>query len=116
LIPLNDRRQWFVEADGMKPEYVAACCAFEAKTQQERSIYAFLCGSGLRISEAQAMRVNGNDEEQTSWNPLTATVSVRNGCFRGKETGRVKTTAGRRNVVLCSELNQALAAFASKEK
>jgi integrase len=88
----------------------------KAKTQQERLIYAFLCGSGLRISEAQAVRVNGNDEEQTAWNPLTATVSVRNGCFRGKETGRVKTSAGRRNVILCSELNQALVAFASKEK
>jgi integrase len=87
-----------------------------AKTEQEKLIYVFLCGSGLRISEAQAVRVNGNDEEQTSWNPRTAVVSVRNGCFRGKETGRVKTTAGRRNVVLCSELNQALVAFASKEK
>jgi integrase len=87
----------------------------KAKTEQERLIYAFLCGSGLRVSEAQAVRVNGN-EEQTSWNPLTATVSVRNGCFRGVETGRTKTSAGRRNVILCSELNQALIAFTSKEK
>lgn len=87
----------------------------EAKTEQERLIYAFLCGSGLRVSEAQAMRVNGN-EEQTCWNPRTAVVSVRNGCFRGEETGRTKTSAGRRNVILCSELNQALVAFASKEK
>jgi integrase len=87
----------------------------KAKTEQERLIYAFLCGSGLRVSEVQAVRVCGN-EEQTSWNPRTAVVSVRNGCFRGKETGRTKTTAGRRNVVLCGELNQALVAFASKEK
>jgi integrase len=87
----------------------------KAKTEQERLTYGFLCGSGLRVSEAQAVRVNGN-EEQTSWNPRTAVVSVRNGCFRGKETGRVKTAAGRRNVVLCSELNQALVAFAAEEK
>jgi integrase len=87
----------------------------KAKTEQEKLIYAFLCGSGLRVSEAQAVRVSGN-EEQTSWNPLTATVSVRNSCFRGKETGRTKTSAGRRNVILCSELNQALVAFATKEK
>jgi integrase len=87
----------------------------QAKTEQERLIYAFLCGSGLRVSEVQAVRVSGN-EEQTSWNPRTAVVSVRNGCFRGVETGRTKTSAGRRNVVLCSELNQALVAFASKEK
>lgn len=87
----------------------------KAKTEQERLTYAFLCGSGLRVSEAQAVRVNGN-EQQTSWNPRTAVVSVRNGCFRGAETGRTKTAAGRRNVILCNELNQALIAFASKEK
>jgi integrase len=88
----------------------------KAKSEQERLIYAFLCGSGLRISEAQAVRVNSDDVLATSWNPRTAVVSVRNACFRGAETGRVKTTAGRRNVVLCSELNQALVAFAAREK
>jgi integrase len=87
----------------------------KAKMEQERLIYAFLCGSGLRVSEAQAARINGN-EKQTSWNPRTAVVSVRNGCFRGAETGRTKTAAGRRNVVLCGELNQALIAFTSKER
>jgi len=87
----------------------------KAKTEQERLMYAFLCGSGLRVSEVQAVRVSGN-EEQTSWNPRTAVVSVRNGCFRGKETGRTKTSAGRRNVILCSELNQALIVFTAKEK
>jgi integrase len=87
----------------------------KAKTEQERLTYAFLCGSGLRVSEAQAVRVNGN-EEQTSWNPRTGAVSVRSGFFRGKDTGRVKTSAGRRSVILCSELNQALVAFAAKEK
>jgi integrase len=87
----------------------------KAKTEQERLIYAFLCGSGLRVSEAQAMRINGN-EEQTSWNPRTSVVSVRCGFFRGNDTGRTKTSAGRRGVILCSELNQALIAFTSKEK
>ena len=87
----------------------------KAKTEQERMIYAFLCGSGLRVSEAQAVRFGGN-EGQTSWNPETAVVSVRSGFFRGKDTGRVKTSAGRRNVILCSELNQALIAFTAKEK
>jgi integrase len=87
----------------------------KAKMEQERLTYAFLCGSGLRVSEAQAVRVSGN-EEQTSWNPRTAVVSVRNGCFRGAETGRTKTSAGRRDVILCSELNQALIAFTAKEK
>jgi len=87
----------------------------KAKTEQERLIYAFLCGSGLRVSEAQAVRFSGN-EEQTSWSPETAVVSVRSGFFRGQDTGRVKTSAGRRNVVLCGELNQALVAFTSKEK
>lgn len=87
----------------------------KAKTEQERLIYSLLCSFGLRVSEVQAVRISGN-EEQTSWNPRAAVVSVRNACFRGKETGRTKTTAGRRNVVPCSKLNQALIAFAEKEK
>ncbi len=48
----------------------------KAKTEQERLTYAFLCGSGLRVSAAQAVRFSG-DEGQTSWNPETAVVSVR---------------------------------------
>ncbi|MCU1240592.1 MAG: hypothetical protein JWO71_1318 [Candidatus Acidoferrum typicum] len=86
-----------------------------AASDQERLFYAFLCGSGLRASEAQAVRVGGNDS-QTTWNQVKATIIVRTGCFRNSETGRTKTSAGQREVFLHSELNQALAAFVVQEK
>jgi len=86
-----------------------------AASDQERLFYAFLCGSGLRASEAQAVRVGGSDS-QTSWDQAKATISVRTGCFRNVETGRTKTIAGQRTVFLHSELNQALIVFAAREK
>jgi integrase len=82
---------------------------------QEAVVYAFLAGSGLRISEMQAVRVNGNNP-QSSWIPAESVVIVRNACFRNKETGRTKTESGRRRVLLCSELNRALIAFATREQ
>ena len=87
----------------------------EADTEQDKILYAFLVGSGLRISEAQSARVNGNDL-QTSWDQEKSAIVVRNSCFRNKETGRTKTIAGQRTVFLHSELNQALIAFVSREK
>jgi len=87
----------------------------EAATEQDKTLYAFLAGSGLRISEAQSVRVNGNDL-QTSWDQEKSAIVVRNSCFRNKETGRTKTIAGQRTVILYSELNQALIAFVSREK
>jgi integrase len=83
--------------------------------EQDKTLYAFLAGSGLRISEAQSVRVNGN-ELQTSWDQEKSAIFVRNSCFRNKETGRTKTIAGQRMVFLYSELNQALIAFVSREK
>jgi integrase len=87
----------------------------KAATYQEKVFYAFLCGSGLRASEAQAVRANGNDS-QTSWDREKSTITVRTGCFRNRETGRTKTSAGQRTVFLHSELSQTLIAFAEREK
>jgi len=87
----------------------------KAVTDQEKVFYAFLCGAGLRVSEAQAVRVNGNDS-QTSWDHVQSTIRVRTGCFRNRETGRTKTIAGQRTVFLHSELNQILIAFVEREK
>jgi integrase len=87
----------------------------EADTEQDKIFYAFLPGSGLRISEAQAVRVSGN-LLQTSWDREQSTIAVRTGCFRNRETGRTKTSAGQRTVFLHSELNQALIVFADREK
>jgi integrase len=87
----------------------------EADIEQDKILYAFLAGSGLRISEAQSVRVNGNDL-QTSWDQEKSVIVVRNSCFRNAETGRTKTSAGKRTVFLHSELNQALKAFVVQNK
>ena len=87
----------------------------EANTDQYRILYALLAGSGLRISEAQSVRVNGNDL-QTSWDQEKSVIVVRNSCFRNKETGRTKTIAGQRTVFLHSDLNRALIAFAAHKE
>lgn len=87
----------------------------EAGTEQDKILYAFLAGSGLRISEAQSVRVNGNDL-QTSWDQEKSVIVVRNSCFRNRETGRTKTIAGQRTVFLHSDLNQALIAFAAHKE
>lgn len=86
-----------------------------AVTEQERVFYIFLCGSGLRAGEAQAVRVNGSDS-QTSWDQAKSTITVRTGCFRNQETGRTKTSAGNRVVFLHSELNQVLITFTAQER
>jgi integrase len=87
----------------------------KAATDQEKVFYALLSGSGLRAGEAQVVRVNGNDS-QTSWDREQSTLTVRTGCFRNRETGRTKTSAGQRTVFLHSELSQTLIAFAEREK
>lgn len=84
----------------------------EADTEQDKILYAFLAGSGLRISETQSVRVSGNDL-QTSWDQEKSAIVVRNSCFRNMETGRTKTIAGQRTVFLHSDLNRALIAFAA---
>jgi integrase len=87
----------------------------ETDTEQDKILYAFLAGSGLRISEAQSVRVNGNDL-QTSWDQEKSVIVVRNSCFRNVETGRTKTIAGQRTVFLHSDLNRALIAFAAHKE
>jgi integrase len=86
-----------------------------ASTGQEKLFYAFLCGSGLRVSEAQAVCIGGSDS-QTSWDQAQGVIIVRTGCYRNRETGRTKTTAGQRKVFLHDELNQALIAYTAQEK
>jgi integrase len=81
---------------------------------QAGMIWAFLAGTGLRVSEMQAVRVNGNDSQST-WIPSESVVIVRNACFRNEETGRTKTESGRRRMLVCSELNSTLIAFAERE-
>lgn len=61
------------------------------------------------------MRVNGNDL-QSSWEQERSVIVVRNSCFRNVETGRTKTSAGKRTVFLHGDLNRALIAFAAHKE
>jgi hypothetical protein len=61
-----------------------------ARTDQERALYCLLAGTGLRISECLAIRVNGTDK-QTSRHPTQATISVQASIYSGKEL-RAETT------------------------
>lgn len=103
-VPLVDRRTqkrpgltlWDVERAIAKSE------------GQYRALYALLAGTGLRISEALAIRV-GYRETVTAWEPTTATVSVRTQVYRGADIG-LKTHAATREVELCAALNDFLIA------
>lgn len=74
--------------------------------RQYRALYALLAGSGLRISEAVAIRV-GQMATVTYWDPDAALIHVQTQVYNGVE-GPPKTDAGLRDVDLCASLNQFL--------
>jgi integrase len=88
-------------------------CIKESRNDQERLLYAVLAGTGLRISEALAIHVSGN-ELQTSWDGDAAAILVRSMVYQGAELQRVKTQAARRTVDLDSRLNDLIAEFVFK--
>jgi integrase len=88
-------------------------CIKNSHTNQERLLYALLAGSGVRIAEALAIRVHGN-EKQTSWDNNSSTISVKSSIYRGKEYNRVKTLAAIRTVDLDPRLNDLIAKFVSE--
>jgi len=58
-------------------------CIKNSRNDQERLLYAVLAGSGVRIAEALAIHISG-DEKQTSWDNNSSTISVRSSIYRGK--------------------------------
>jgi integrase len=77
---------------------------------QERALYVVLLGSGLRISEAQGLRLS-NTPGKTSWIEDRAVIEVRNSLYQNQERDRAKTAAAKRCVFLCRELNEYIAEF-----
>lgn len=90
-------------------------CIKDSRNEQERLLYAVLAGSGLRISEALAIRVDGN-KSQTSWDGDAAAIVVRSIVYQGAELNRVKTRAARRTVDLDPQLNDLIADFVAANK
>ncbi|MDA4130665.1 MAG: site-specific integrase [Thaumarchaeota archaeon] len=70
---------------------------------QSRTLYALLAGSGLRISEALALKV-GPRPGSSYWDPDQSKLVIRKALYRGKEQS-TKTAAGVREVDLAPELN-----------
>jgi integrase len=85
-------------------------CIKDAASDQERVLYCVLAGSGLRIAEALAIHVGGQ-EHRTSWSPERVVIDVHSSIFNGREIGRLKTLAATRTVDLDSRLSDLIAKF-----
>jgi integrase len=83
-----------------------------AESWQEKILYAVLAGSGVRISEALAIRLGPVDEDQTCFLADESVIKVRASIFRGRERrGVLKTASARREMDLDRRLSTAIAAF-----
>ena len=85
-----------------------------ATSHQEQLLYAVLSGAGLRIAEALSIHVSGTDD-QTSWDQVSATITVRSSIYDGAEQHRVKTQAANRVVDLEPRLNAAIVHFSAEQ-
>ena len=85
-----------------------------APSHQEQLFYALLAGAGLRVAEALSIHVTGT-EDQTSWNQVSATISVCSSIYNGAEQHRVKTPAANRVTDLDPRLNAAIAKFVAEQ-
>jgi len=75
-----------------------------ADGSQSAMLYAILAGTGLRISEALAIRVGPVLTELTYWDPKESIVRVQSQIHKGVE-GAPKSSAGYRDIDLPQELN-----------
>ena len=81
------------------------------RKQRYAVLYALLAGTGLRISEALALRI-GDDSLRNAWDAAASVIHIRNGLYRGAETSSPKTRAAVRSVDVHPKLNQVLQAYA----
>jgi site-specific recombinase XerC len=70
-----------------------------------RSLYALLAGSGLRIGEALTLMVGPDNGKNSYWDPENALVTIRTTLVDGQIQPSTKTEAGNRLVDLAPELN-----------
>ena len=86
-----------------------------AMANSRRPLYAVLfalcAGSGLRISEALALRLNSDRSDVSVFDAATATLRIRTAIWRQQETSP-KTDAGKRDVEITHRLSDYVAAFA----
>lgn len=100
-------------ADGSKQPTLNAQQVQDAITKaapHERALYALLAGTGLRIAEALALKLDPDDGVSTIWIPSESKVIVRQQMTRSG-LATTKTKAGQREVDLAPELNDFLIAL-----
>ena len=89
----------------------------DARSHQEQLLYVILAGTGLRISEALAIRVGPVDDDQTAFLEEEAVIKVRASIWKNQEyRGKLKTAAAKREVDLDPRLPSRIAEFISHEK
>jgi integrase len=74
-------------------------------------LFALCAGSGLRISEALALRLNSDSSDISVFDATTATLRIRTAIWRQQETSP-KTNAAKRDVEITRRLSDYIAAFA----
>lgn len=80
--------------------------AIDSSSDPYKILYALLAGSGLRISEARALRI-GDDGKHSCLDFENATLHIRSAMWRGSES-TTKTAAGVRTVEIPHALNEFL--------
>jgi integrase len=97
----------------LTPEQVEQIVA-RAKPR-EAALYALLAGSGLRIGEALAIRLDGT-EDQSHFSPDCRTLYLRSNMWGNQERSRLKTLSSERDVDLCPEVAAFLKAYIGQRK
>jgi integrase len=75
-------------------------------------LYACLAGTGLRINEALAIRLDDPTGSHSVFDAESSTIHVRTGLWRGREQSSPKTAVGIRSVEVPSQLATMLTKFA----
>ncbi len=97
-------------ADGSKQPTLNAQQVQDAISKaapHEKALYALLAGTGLRIAEALAIKLDPDDKVSTVWIPSESKIIVRQQMTRNG-LATTKTKAGQREVDLAPELNDFL--------
>jgi len=81
-----------------------------------RCLIACLAGSGLRINEALAIRLDDPQSPHTVFDPASSTIHVRRGLWRGREQDSTKTPSAVRSVEIPHALGAMLMEFAGKRE
>jgi integrase len=79
-------------------------CTYHLK-RELAALIALLAGTGLRIGEALALMVGPDNGQDSYWDPLAGTLTVRTTMVDGKIQPDPKTKAGKRTVDLEPGLN-----------